>query len=553
MRKIILFILVLAGLAGMLGYYYYQKNIYSKGNLRLEILGPQDPQTFEEVEYLVKYKNNGNIVLEEPKLTFQYPENSLPSAGDSLRTEKNLEDIYPGEEKTFSFKTRLFGKEGETRKAEASLRYRPRNLKAFYESKTTFSSKIRFAPLTFELDLPSKIEADREATFYLNYFSNADLPLSNLRVKVEYPAGFEFLESKPKALGKSEWDLPLLNKAEGGRIEIKGKLSGDQKQQKIFRATLGIWQEGEFTLLKEAVKGTEITQSSLSVFQLINGASEYTASAGDILHYEIFFRNTSPEPYQDLFLVLKFAGQLFNFDSVKTDSGQFQRGDNSLVWDWREIPKLKFLDQGEEGKVEFWIDLKKDWQPLSSQDRNSVLKNTVILSQTRRDFETKVNSKLTIEQQGFFRDTEVFENLGPLPPRVGETTTYTINWRVRNYYNNVNNVKVKAILPQEVKLTGRISSQDSRLTFDSESREIVWEVGNLEAGAGLFNSPSFVAFQIAFTPQESQRGKVVQLVSEAAIFGEDDFTRQNLSARAPAITTSSLADQAAAEEMSRVQ
>ena len=102
------------------------------------MLGNQEPQSFEEVEYLVKYKNNGNIVLEEPKLTFQYPENSLPAGENLIRTEKNLEDIYPGEEKTFSFKARLFGKEGETREAQAVLRYRPRNLKAFYESKTTF-------------------------------------------------------------------------------------------------------------------------------------------------------------------------------------------------------------------------------------------------------------------------------------------------------------------------------------------------------------------------------------------------------------------------------
>ena len=378
------------------------------------------------------------------------------------------------------------------------------------------------------------MEANRETTFYLNYFSNADLPISDLRVKIEYPSGFEFLGSKPQSLGKNEWDLPILNKAEGGRIEIKGKLTGEAKERKIFRATLGIWQEGEFTLLKEAVKGMEITQSSLSVFQLINSAQDYTASAGDVLHYEIFFRNTSQEPYSDLFLVAKLEGKIFDFDSVKLNSGQFQRGDNSLVWDWREIPKLKFLDQGEEGKVEFWLNLRKDWQPSSPQDKNLILRNTVILSQTRQEFETKVNSKLAISQDGRFQD-EIFGNSGPLPPRVGESTTYTINWQVKNYYNNVNNVKVKAILPQEVKLTGKISPQDARLTFDSESREIVWEVGNLEAGTGIFNSPPSISFQIAFTPQEEQRNRIGQIVGEAAVSGEDDWTRAFLQGTVPSI------------------
>ena len=104
MRKTIIIILILGVLAGISGYYYYQKNIYSQGLLKLEILGEEQVGAFDEIEYLVKYKNNGNTVLEEAKLIFQYPENSLPVNEKSQRIEKTLEDIYPGEEKTVSFK-----------------------------------------------------------------------------------------------------------------------------------------------------------------------------------------------------------------------------------------------------------------------------------------------------------------------------------------------------------------------------------------------------------------------------------------------------------------
>ena len=103
-------------------------------------------------------------------------------------------------------------------------------------------------------------------------------------MKIEYPSGFEFIASQPQALEKTEWDLPILNKAEGGRIEIRGKLTGEIKEQKIFRATLGIWQSGEFILLKEAVRGVEILKSSLSIFQQVNGFSQYVANPGDSLH-----------------------------------------------------------------------------------------------------------------------------------------------------------------------------------------------------------------------------------------------------------------------------
>jgi len=552
MKKIIIFILILGTAAGILGFYYYQKNIYSKEVLKLEILGPEETQAFEEIEYLVKYKNNGNITLEELEIIFQFPENSLPSDGETLTVVKDLEDIYPGEEKTISFKVRLVGKENETSKSEATLRYRPKNLKAFYESKTTFTTKIKSTPLTFEFDIPSKAESGREIQFSLNYFSNADWPLSNLRVKIEYPSGFEFIASQPQALEKTEWDLPILNKAEGGRIEIRGKLTGEIKEQKIFRATLGIWQDGEFILLKETVRGVEILKSSLSIFQQVNGFSQYIASPGDFLHYEIFFRNIGEGPFQDLFLVVTLEGRAFDYETIKTEFGQFNKGDNSIVWDWRQVPKLRFLGQGDEGKVEFWINLKKDWEQSSIQDKNFTLKNKIILSQVKEEFETKINSRLEISQKGFFQD-EIFGNSGPLPPKVGESTTYTVIWQAKNYYNDVKNVKIKATLSSGVKLTGRISPENSRLTFDSQSKEIIWELGDLQAGTGNITPAPNVAFQISFTPDFSQRGLIPLLVSQAKIIGEDYWTGGNLEVTSPAIDTALPDDPTVNEEMGRVQ
>ena len=518
----------------------------------MEILGSEEVQAFDEIEYVVKYKNNGNTVLEEPLLTFQYPENSFPGDNNPKRLEKALEDIYPGEEKTFSFNARIFGKENETERAEASLKYRPKNLKAFYESKTTFTTKIKFVPLTLGFDLPSKIESGKEFQFYLNYFSNSDWPLPNLRLKIEYPSGFEFIKSQPQALEKTEWNLPVLNKTEGGRIEIRGRVSGDVGQQKILKATLGLWREGEFTLLKDLTKGMDLEESSLSIFQQINGASLYFADMGDVLHYEIFFRNVGEGSFRDLFLVSKLEGRVFDFETIKTESGKFNIGDNSIVWDWRDVPMLQFLGQGEEGKVEFWINLKKDWQISSPQDKNLNLKNKVIISQISEEFETKISSKLEVSQRGYYQD-EIFGNSGPVPPKFEESTTYTIVWQAKNYYNDVKNTKVKAVLPPEVKLTGKIFPEDSRLTFDSQSREIVWEVGDLEAGKGVLNEAPNVSFQVSLTPTPYQIGQIPEICGLAKISGGDDWTGKVLEATSPAIDTTLSAGQFIGDEGGTVQ
>ncbi|MCP6719258.1 MAG: hypothetical protein KJI71_03445, partial [Patescibacteria group bacterium] len=88
-------------------FWYWQGNVYSKETLRLEILGPSEVTLGQEIEYIVKYKNNGNFRLEEPELIFEPPEYSLKEEKaferQVLGPEQLGQAIYPGEEKNFSF------------------------------------------------------------------------------------------------------------------------------------------------------------------------------------------------------------------------------------------------------------------------------------------------------------------------------------------------------------------------------------------------------------------------------------------------------------------
>lgn len=534
-RKPFILLIILAAILGLVGFWSWQRNIYSKDVLKLEILGPETVDFAKDFEYIVKYKNNGTVRLEEPRLIFEYPKHSIIEEGKSLWQEISLEDIYPGEEKTLNFKARLIGREGEALTARASLSYRPKNLKARYESTTTFTTQIKSLPLTFEFDLPSKVESGKDLRFRLNYFSNADYPLLNLRVTTEYPSSFEFIESKPSSLEKIEWEIPPLNKAEGGRIEILGKMKGEVGEQKLFRARLGIWQEGEFILLKEIARGVEMIKPSLRISQQINGNSEYIANPGDQLHYEIFFKNIGEETLTNLTLVDSLIGNIFDFETLRAPEGNFTLGDNSIVWEWRRVGALQFLEAQEEGKVEFWIKLKSDLE-IPSLAGKLFIQNKIYLDQAKEEFLTKINSKLEILQKGYFQD-EIFGNTGSIPPRVGDATTYTISWQAKNYYNEVKNVKVKATLPLDVQLTGKIFPEDSRLTFDSQSREIVWEVGDLKVGQGVLNPAPNVSFQIEFRPSFSQFGQIPEIINQAKITGEDSWTGEAIETTAAAINT----------------
>ena len=549
--KIFIFLLLLLG-----GFWYwnFKKNVYSKEVLKLEILGPSEITIGKDVEFIVKYKNNGDFRLDDPELIFEPPENSLKDGQIAKREifgrEKLGEAIYPGEENSFSFKLKIFGKEGEIKTAKASMTFRPKNLKARYSANTSFSVQIKSVPITFEFDLPSKIETGKTLNFKLDYFSNLDFPLTNLRVQVEYPQGFEFFSSTPKSIEKTEWEIPILNKAEGGRIEIQGKVLGEIGKAEIFRARLGILRENQFIILKEIEKGVEIIKPSIFLRQEINGHPQYVATPGEWLHYTIYFKNIGDEEMTNLFLISKLEGEAFDFQTIKSDLGECKSGEDFVIFDWRKVPKLQYLAPTDEGKVDFWIKLKDDLGNV----KNPLLKNKVFILQMKEEFVTKISSRVEVLQKGFYFD-EVFGNSGPIPPKVGERTTYTILWQVKNYYSDLKDVKVRAKLPEYVSLTGKIFPEEmaSKFSFDSNSREIVWSLGNLERGRGVFTAPLSIAFQVSFLPIESHKGQTPEIIGEAKVSGEDTWTGKILEATSIPITTALPDDPQIKPEMGIVQ
>ena len=537
-KLITILIIIVIGL-GVYGYFTWQDHSYSKEILKMEILAPQNASTGQDVDYIVRLKNNGDVRLDNPQLVFIYPANSIPDSG-SLRVTKTTKDfggaIYPGQEKIFKFKARLFGKKGDIEEAKAQCFFQPKGLTPNYVSKTNAITTINNVPITFETDLPSSIEAGRKLNFSLNYFSTISYPLTNLEIKAYYPNDFKFLSSIPKGIADNDWEIAGLNNTEGGRITIQGILSGEPGEDKLFKADFGIWINNEFVVLKEIQKQVSIVEPSLYIDQTINGSPDYKANLGDVLHYQIFFKNIGDKPFQHLFLVVKLNSDLYDLQTIKTDTGKNQFGDNTIVWDWHDVNELRFLDVGQEGQVEFWVNVKKKAPTGLVQP---TLEDQVIVSKAKKTFVTKVNSKIELTQQAFVSD-EIFGSEGPLPPKVGQDSIFTVIWRVKDYYSPIEDAKAKAVLPDNVSLTGKIMPQ--KLTFDSKTREIVWEVGQIQPESPT-STPTQIAFQVDLKPTPQQKGQFASLVGQTTLTGTDQWTGDSISATTTPLTTQTFGDQ----------
>lgn len=97
-------------------------------------------------------------------------------------------------------------------------------------------------------------------------------------------------------------------------------------------------------------------------------------------------------------------------------------------------------------------------------------------------------------------------------------------------------------MPSNVRLTGRIfpEEESSKFAFDNHSREILWMVKDsetMEAGTGVLNPTPIISFQVALKPTSGQKGGIAQIIGEATITGEDQWTETVVSGISSAINT----------------
>ena len=381
-------------------------------------------------------------------------------------------------------------------------------------------------------DLPSRVEKGKEISYSINYFSNIDYPLENLSLKTDPVKGFNFKSSDPSSLDNSEWKLGVLNKSEGGRVSIKGTVSSEAESALNFSVHLGIWQDGNFIIIKDVEEEIKIIEPLLTISQTINGSSNYSPSPGESLIYEISFKNMGSTPFDNLFAVVRLSGSAFDLLTLSSYEGEAKLSDNLIVFDPNRAYVLRRLEPKKEVKVSFSVKLKPDLDV--SNYENAIIKNKIDAGGISYEFEAKVSSKIFVSQKAYHSNINGIENSGPIPPKAGDVTTYAVLWEVKSNFSEIRNIKIRAILPQNVSLQDNMFPESEALnfSFDGKSREILWNAGSLSP-----NSSKTISFQIALTPSFFQKGSLANLIGQASVSGEDQFTKTMIKSSDPSVNS----------------
>lgn len=554
--------------------FFFGSNIVSGNNIDILVSGPVSIAGGEELPLEIEVKNNNNIDLKVVDLRIEFPAGTKsvndPTV-DLKRLSEVLGDINVGKSEKRIIKSILYGEENTQKDIKLKVEYRISGSNAIFSKEKVFTVLISSSPVNMVVNNPVEINANQLTTFNVDISSNSASVVKNLILKVDYPFGFDLVSSDPRPASYDDSIFVIGDLAPGAKrtIRLSGVVAGQDGEERSFKFTLGNPDKDNDrmigTTLSSYLSILSLKKSSVGLDISINEQTDkdVAINVGSRNRISIFWRNNLPERIYNMVVKVKFTGQALNKESFSVENGFYNSFDNSIVFDKGSISLLSVVNPLDTGDMNFdFSTLLPASSPSVSFGNSSIkLDITVLGNRTGSDSaqetlfsETrnlKISSQLRLLSRGF-RTVGPFENSGPFPPKVDNETTYTITWSATNSFNNVNGVRVSAFLPPNVKWTGYTSPGTEKISYNQNTGEVIWDIGDMRSETGTSYRPKDVSFQIAITPSITQLGYELNLLNEATISGVDAYSGARIGeVRAP-VTTNITADPSYVNDIGRV-
>ncbi|MBI2609804.1 hypothetical protein HYW53_01335 [Candidatus Giovannonibacteria bacterium] len=532
-------------------YYFISYGTFSPNKIDFRINAPENIDGGEKMTWEVSVSNNNSKSLESMEIIFEYPEGSkiLDADARGTRTRRAIGFLGPGEMFKSTFEAFIFGEEGSEKTAHATLEFRPSDSSAVLAKETEFSVKISRSPIGISFEMPAEVKSGQDLELKINYTSNAKESLDELVLAMEYPPGFSFKKSFPESRdGGNSWLIRNLRPGQSGTIALAGHITGEDLEEKSFKASIGL--KDRSNIYGAYTQTLKVRRPFLNIEVKVNGQKSLAVDGGDGIDAEIFYKNNLPVAVENATVELVFIGNGLNENQINPGGGTYRPSSKSVIWNASTQGGLRLLNPGDSGSFRAQFSF-LDPPPI----KNSADKNFKLLSEAKitpgkvpagydgtdtsgtDSAEVRLTSSLQLVSRGFYY-SNIIPNSGPIPPRVGKETTFTIIWSLINSSNDLENVTVRAPLPSYMAWKGVVSPASQDVTYATTTGEIVWRVGSLKSGIGFISPAKEVAFQIAFTPSESHVGSAPIILDESQAQAFDTFVRENLSASADSINLS---------------
>jgi len=549
-KKILIgFVIFFAFLAAVswAGFFFFSPtdDKFSGEGVEVTIDGPAQIKSGEVLTYQVRYKNNENVPLGTASLQLRLPKElqvvSLePAPVDAGQNSWKLGSIAPGRDGLVTLQGVILSPINKQLDLQAIMTYRPADFNSEFQKVSTRTIGVADSVLDLTVSGPAKVIPGDEVELDISYINTSENEFRDARVKAIFPPNFIAGSSEPaaSAAGGAEWVIATVAPNTQGHIKVTGSFASDAKGRIETRAQIGfVDANDDFQLQKEASFTTDVVEGQLVVALILNGKTgDQPVSFGDTLHYAVTYQNTGSVILEDVNLSVVLGGpsdpaQFVNWNGLR-DKQEGLRDMNRITWTKKQVTALSRVGPEEEGTIDFdlpviagplndktvddyrvssWVEAvigKIDGEPVNRKTQTPPF-SAVFLS----------DAELAAEAR-YFNADGIPIGSGPLPPQVGQATTYRVYWELTNSLHDLTDLKLSARLPTNVIWTGRSNVDAGDLKFDAANEKIIWTLNWVPISIGSLK----IDFDVTITPEPDQAGKVPTLIDASILEAVDKTT-----------------------------
>lgn len=552
--------------------WYRSTKQVSASNIDVTVNAPANFIAGGVISYTVSVKNTSRVdwtvtdVIFTPPTGFVFQDSTPVGQVSEQNIAASLGTLAPQEIKTFSASGRLIGEEGETALARAEVSISPINFqKEKIVASQTATTIIGALPLDISLEAAKSAAVGERVAAIIHVRNLSDISIEGAVLKLSPPPGMQLaIEdtgfSADFSVVDSFWRLPTIKPLDEivrySVLYVNGT-PGDKRELGV--SVIEQQKDRTFTL-RQISHVVAISSSQLTVGQTFNkeADSQLTVVAGEKIEGTVQYKNTGSTGLTDAIVRVKFEGSGLDPSSFKLTSGAYDPTTNTLSWTGASLPALKSILPGIGGEIAYSFQILPYVKfPLQPNGKNQQLIATASVDspdlptptgQARQvisdRFLMSVQTGVLLGADAFYDDGRLgIVSTGPLPPRVGQQTTYTLRTRIGSTLNDIENTKVIIVLPDGVSYTNKFYKTAGEIDFNDRTNTMTWTMPLLEGLTGRAVPLQELDMQIAITPGENFRGKEVRLMQSMKATGTDSFTDAAVDAAVTDMPTTRTASQ----------
>jgi hypothetical protein len=568
-----LFTVVLLALAAYFSYFYFFARGNDMNGLEFSIIAPEKIVAGAEFSYQIEYNNPTKFPLSNIRVELQYPDNFIFS-GSSLEPSSgnygfNLPDLASGAKGSLTITGKIIAATDSVNVISGRLNYIPANFSSEFKKESSAATIV--SGLGFQVGVENSNTAflGQNNEINLSFFGVENNQLGDFNITFVLPgdatvsldnsqllAATSTATEKTASSSATSTDGALLVTANGANSWLITGLNAVNSSNKlnfnylfksqpnntdlIIRLEKKLADGQTYTFWEKTIS-PDIVKSDLNLTLFLNGSKNNgAASFGDTLNYTLNYSNKGANSFKDAVIMAVVDGSFVDLSSFLADkNGSIEGG--KVVWTKQEVPSLAEIKPGDEGEINFSVKL-KNYQAsdfgkkleVSAYSQYGVDNKTGADSNKSNIIVTRINSDLSLaEQVRYFNDDNSPVGSGPLPPKVGEKSSFKVYWTVKNNLHELSGTSVVLNLPAQVAWDNSANAGVGNLYYDDSRRAVVWDIGRLPVSVYQVDA----SFSISVTPSVADQDKILILAPGSVITALDNETQATITKKTTPKTT----------------